>query len=217
MHPCSQTAARRNLRLDGDLYCNYRFLLAKRGASNSHFCISTLLPCGRMHPNAWWRTIREFVYFFETNVGLYLLFQPVFFFESIITMSETVLKKAIARLKKSSITNSNLKFFFFFCSRSVPSSLTSEIASWYFRTLDVNNDDQVNRKEAKAVRKSLRKKVSQKKCLKKLMRACDSNNNKKVTQDEFLICLQAYSGESVITFFVYFNLYNSDALKSCKL
>jgi len=76
----------------------------------------------------------------------------------------------------------------------VPKSYTTEVGTWFFQNLDTNEDEQVNRKEAKVVRKSLRRKVNSSKCLRKFMRYCDLNNNKKVTLEEFLTCLQADPG-----------------------
>ena len=75
------------------------------------------------------------------------------------------------------------------------SSFNSEVATWFFQSIDGNDDNQLNRKEAKAVRKAFRKKVKPKKCLRKYMRYCDKNKNKKVSQDEFLTCLHGTNGK----------------------
>ncbi|XP_056021690.1 SPARC-related modular calcium-binding protein 1-like isoform X24 [Ostrea edulis] len=61
-------------------------------------------------------------------------------------------------------------------------------ARWKFRSLDKNNNTNLDRREVKKFRKLIPKQKDTRKCSRNFLRYCDENTNKKISLDEWLSC-----------------------------
>ncbi|XP_062585119.1 SPARC-related modular calcium-binding protein 1-like isoform X2 [Saccostrea cucullata] len=61
-------------------------------------------------------------------------------------------------------------------------------ARWKFKSLDMNKNMNLDRREVKKFRKLIPKQKETRKCSRNFLRYCDENTNKKITLEEWLSC-----------------------------
>uniref|UniRef100_H2ZQK1 SPARC related modular calcium binding 1 n=1 Tax=Ciona savignyi TaxID=51511 RepID=H2ZQK1_CIOSA len=61
--------------------------------------------------------------------------------------------------------------------------------SWFFELLDKNHDGMLNKRESRGMKKKLKGKIGPMRCVRRLVKSCDANKNKKIDETEFFACL----------------------------
>ena len=68
-------------------------------------------------------------------------------------------------------------------------TIERRVIEWKFHQLDKNGDGQLNRREFRVLRRLVRKVVRPKRCTKNFPRHCDSDQDRKLSRQEWSVCL----------------------------
>lgn len=72
---------------------------------------------------------------------------------------------------------------------SVTETIERRVIEWKFHQLDKNGDGHLNRREFRVLRRLVRKVVRPKRCTKNFPRHCDSDQDRKLSRQEWSVCL----------------------------
>uniref|UniRef100_H2ZQK3 SPARC related modular calcium binding 1 n=1 Tax=Ciona savignyi TaxID=51511 RepID=H2ZQK3_CIOSA len=67
---------------------------------------------------------------------------------------------------------------------------------WFFELLDKNHDGMLNKRESRGMKKKLKGKIGPMRCVRRLVKSCDANKNKKIDETEFFACLGVSRGRT---------------------
>ena len=93
------------------------------------------------------------------------------------------------------ITNRSINLQFELCvftaqvEDSVTETIERRVIEWKFIQLDKNRDGHLNRREFRVLRRLVRKVVRPKRCTKNFPRHCDSDQDRKLSRQEWSVCL----------------------------